>query len=97
MPGRELLDVVGDQHRRRRVGVGGEPGQAAQEVLAAAEVHAGGGLVEQQQLGVGHQRAGDLHPLALALAQRAVGALGQADRRRSGPSSAAARRTSSRP
>ena len=31
----------------------------------------GGGLVEEQQLGVGHQGAGDLHPLALALAERA--------------------------
>ena len=38
------------------------------EVLAAAEVQAGGRLVEQHQLGVGHQGAGDLHPLALALA-----------------------------
>ncbi|GMA84928.1 hypothetical protein GCM10025868_01780 [Angustibacter aerolatus] len=51
--------------------------EAAHEVLAAAEVEAGGGFVEQHELGVGHQRAGDLHPLALALAQRAEGAVGQ--------------------
>ena len=77
MPGRQLLDVVGDQHRRGRVRVGGEPGEPAQQVLAAAEVHAGGRLVEQQQLRVGHQRPRDLHPLALALAQRAERALGE--------------------
>ena len=40
----------------------------------------GGRLVEQQQLGVGHQRPGDLHPLALALAQGAEGAVAQAAR-----------------
>ena len=43
------------------------------EVLAAAEVEPGRRLVEEQQLRVGHQRARDLHPLALALAERAEG------------------------
>ena len=38
-------------------------------VLAAAQVQSGGWLVEQQQFRVGHQRPGDLHPLALALGQ----------------------------
>ena len=52
-------------------------GQRRDQVLAPAEVEAGGRLVEQQQLGVGHQRPGDLHPLALALAEGAEGALGQ--------------------
>src|SRR3712207_7065133 len=28
---RDLLDVVGDQHGRRRFGVGGEPGEAGDE------------------------------------------------------------------
>ena len=55
----------------------GQLAQPAHEVLATAEVEPGGGLVEQHQLGVGHQRAGDLHPLALPLGQRAVGAVGE--------------------
>src|SRR5258708_36951712 len=46
-----------------------EPGDPAQHVLAAAEVEPCGRLVEQQQLRVGHQRAGYLHPLALTLGQ----------------------------
>jgi len=50
---------------------------AAHQVLAAAEVQARGRLVEQQQLRVGHQRAGDQGPLALALGQRAEGALAE--------------------
>ena len=49
----------------------------AHEVLAPAEVEAGGRLVEEHQLGVGHQGPGDLHPLALALAQRAEPAVGE--------------------
>jgi hypothetical protein len=72
----DLLDVVGDQGDRRGVRVGGQVGQAADEVLAGAQVEAGRGLVEQQQLGVGHEGAGDLDALALALGQRAVEAVG---------------------
>ena len=74
---RDLLDVVGDQHLRRRVVVPREVRQAGDEVLAAAEVEAGARLVEQQQLRVGHQRAGDLGPLALALAEGAEGPVGE--------------------
>jgi hypothetical protein len=68
---RDLLDVVGDQHLGRRVVVPGQPGQPADQVLASAEVEPRTRLVEQQQLGVGHQRPRDLGALALALAQRA--------------------------
>ena len=75
--GRDLLDVVGDQHGGRRLGVHGQHRQRGDQVLAPAEVEAGGRLVEQQQLGVGHQRPGDLDPLALALAEGAEGAVGQ--------------------
>ena len=74
---RDLLDVVGDKHQRRSVGVGGQVGQPGHQLLAAAEVKPGGGLVEQQQLGVGHHRPGDQHPLALAFGERAVGAFGE--------------------
>ena len=76
-PGRDLLDVVGDQHHGRRVRVGGQRGQPADQLLPAGQVEPGRRLVEQQQLRVGHQRPGDLHPLALALGQRAEPAVGQ--------------------
>ena len=102
----ETSTVAGDvssmrEHRQRR-----------DQVLAAAEVEPGGGLVEDQQLGVGHQRPGDLHPLALALAEGAEGAVGEvagADlaragrrrgrgrARRSARASARPRRTTRRP
>ena len=68
---------MGDQDQRRGVRVGGQVGGArlATSFLAAAEVQAGGRLVEQQQLGVGHQRPGDEDPFAFALGQRPVGAV----------------------
>ncbi len=75
--GRNLFDMVGDQHHGGRVGIRGEPSEASYEVLATAEVEAAGRFVEQHQLGVGHQGAGDLDPLALALAQRAEAAVGE--------------------
>ena len=73
----------------------GEHRQRGDQVLAAAEVEAGGRLVEQQQLGVGHQRPGDLHPLALALGQGAEGAVGQRGRRRPRAAAPSARSWSS--
>ena len=41
------------------------------EVLAGAEVEAGGGLVEDEQLRIGHERARELHLLLLAARERA--------------------------
>src|SRR5690606_37995393 len=75
--GRDLLDVVGDEDDDRGAAVPGELGERRHELLPAAEVEAGGGFVEEEQLRVGHERAGDLHPLALALAQRAELAVGE--------------------
>ncbi len=69
-PDRHLLDVVGHQDADRGQRLGGESAQAATRSSRAAEVEPGRRLVEQQQLGVGHQGAGDLHPLALPLGQR---------------------------
>src|SRR5665647_3507663 len=74
---RDLLDVVGDQHHHRRPEVVGQLRQGLQKLLPPAEVQARGGFVEQQQLRVGHQRAGDLGPLALALAERPERPVGQ--------------------
>ena len=66
---RDLLDVVGDQHHHRRARITDQPGDPAQQVLPAAQVQPGRGLVEQQQLRVRHQGPGDLDPLALAFGQ----------------------------
>ena len=67
----DLLDVVGDQHDGRGVGVGGETRETIDEFFAATQVEPGGRFVEQEQFGVGHQRARDHDTLALALRQRA--------------------------
>ena len=63
---RDLLDVVGDQHHGGRTGGAGKLGERRDEPLARAEVEPGGGLVEQEQVGVRQQCAGDLDPLTLA-------------------------------
>jgi hypothetical protein len=69
--GRDLLHVMGHQHQRGRFDISGQQTQTRHQVLAASEVEPGGRLVEQHEFGVGHQRPGDLHPLALALAESA--------------------------
>ena len=84
---RDLLDVVGHQHVG---GVAGSTARAVQrgdQLLAAAEVEAGCRLVEQQQPGRGHQRAGQQHALALARREQPealVGHGGAAHRSRAG-------------
>ena len=65
-----------------------------QQRLAATEVETGGRLVEQQQLRVGHQGAGELHPLALALGQRPEPPFDQAASSRPSASRSQARATS---
>ena len=50
--------------------------------LRLGRVHAGGGLVEREQLGLGRERAGDLEPPLVAVGEmlgEIVGALGDAD------------------
>ena len=69
--GRHLFDVEGHQHHDRRSRPCDQRGDPPQHVLAAAEIEPGRWLVEQQQLGIGHQRARDLNSLALALGERA--------------------------
>src|SRR5919106_3535350 len=73
--GRDLLDVVGDEDRRGRGRIGGNRAQGAHECFTPTEVQPGRRFVQQQELGVSHQGAGDLHPLALAFGQRAERAL----------------------
>ena len=64
--GRDLLDVVRDQHRRRRRRVHGQRRQRGDQVLPAAEVEAGRGLVEGERKRVLIARA-LMHPPELLL------------------------------
>ena len=61
--------VVGDHHDRaprvRAVRAVGEPGQQLHDVAVELGVQAGGGLVEEQQAGLGQQLDGGGHALAL--------------------------------
>ena len=70
-----LLEVVrGEEHRAAALGVAAD---RRPEGAAALDVHAGGGLVEQQQRGVGEQRHREAQPLLLAA--RALGDLAAGD------------------
>ena len=104
---RNLLDVVGDQHRRRGVRVGGQRREPVEQVLTATEVQPGGRLVQQQQLRVGHRaraimtrcarprtgcRTGG-RPARARRARPAAGPPGRCRCRRSAPASARAPRT----
>ena len=65
----DLVEQVrGEQHR---AALGDEAADHGAELVDAGRVEAVGGLVEDQQLGVGEQRAGDAEPLAHALASSA--------------------------
>ena len=63
---RDLVDVMGDEHEWGTGGVERELAETRDEVFARAEIESCGRLVEQQQLGIGHERARELHALLLA-------------------------------
>jgi hypothetical protein len=64
-----------EQHRAALLGVAADRGP---EGSAALDVHAGGGLVEQQDGGVGQQRHREAEPLLLAAGALADPAVGEA-------------------
>jgi hypothetical protein len=74
---RNLLHVVGDEHRGRCVVILSQLAQGVDQRLAAGEVQTGSRLIQQQQLRIGHQGASDLDPLAFSLAERAECAIRQ--------------------
>ncbi len=69
--GRNVLDVVHDGHGRELRLVGRQPLERADHGLAAGQIEAGGGLVEQQERRLVHERAGHQDAAALALRERA--------------------------
>ena len=71
---------MGDQHDGRAARLQGAEGVG--QHLLVVQVDAGGRLVEEEQLGVAGERAGDEHPLLLAAGEGAdavAGAVGEAD------------------
>jgi hypothetical protein len=65
---RDLAHVVRDQDGGQRLALA-DLEEHLHELLAAAHVHARGGLVQDEQRGVGDQRARQEHPLHLAARQ----------------------------
>ena len=80
------VDVVGDD-QERRVDLGVEVDDQLVEERRTDRVEAGVGLVEEHDLGVEHQRAGQAGPLAHAAGDLAGQLVLGADRGRPGPSS----------
>ena len=74
--GREVDDVVGPPHRPRVVchddhGVTGRRGgDGGEHDLGGVVVEAGGGLVEQEQVGTSYDGPGDREPLALTAGEQ---------------------------
>ena len=79
----DVLDVMDDRHRRQLRLVGRQSLERADDGLAARQVEAGGGLVEQQEGRLVHERARDQHAAALALGERGEALLLAAARSRS--------------
>ena len=75
-PGRDLLDVMGHQHRGWGRRVDRQRSEALDEILPGRDVEAGGRLVEQQQARVAHERPRELDPLALSGRERPEAPLG---------------------
>src|SRR6266481_4308806 len=66
----DLLDMMSDQHHRRRAAGAGDALQELQEVLARDRVESGARLVEDHEPRRCHQRSPDQHALALTLRQK---------------------------
>jgi hypothetical protein len=74
--GDDFLDVMGDQDEGG-VWVPAEVGEELQEVLTGHRVEPGAGFVENEQIRLGHEGAGDEDALAFALGEDGPGAVGQ--------------------
>ena len=69
--GRDLIDVVGDEHSREDVSIASHPSEEPNELFPPAEVEPGCRLIEDPQRGVVHQRPCEQHTLELSRRQRA--------------------------
>jgi hypothetical protein len=74
---RDFFEVVGDQDHGRGGFVLREFTELVDEFLAAAQVQAGAGFIQQQQLRIRHEGAGNLDALALTFGQCSEGPVEQ--------------------
>src|SRR5512132_1331792 len=72
-----LLHVMGDKNHCGCVLILRELAERIDQGLPTGQIQAGGRLVKQQQLRIGHQGSRYLNPFAFALAERAEGAIRQ--------------------
>lgn len=72
-----FVDMVRHHHERWTVGVGGEIGEGVNQLFTAAEIEPSRRLVEQDDLGIVHQRAGQQDPLLLTGRQRRHRSVGE--------------------
>ncbi|MEK9521507.1 FCD domain-containing protein [Streptomyces venezuelae] len=68
--GGQLLQVVGHRDRGQGGMCGAEGVERVEQLLTAGQVETGGRFDEEEEPGLGHERAGDQGPAALALRQR---------------------------
>jgi hypothetical protein len=74
--GDDFLHMMGDQDEGG-VGVPSELGEELQELFAGHRIEPGAGFVEDEEIGLGHEGAGDEDALAFALGEDGPGAVGE--------------------
>ena len=75
--GGDFFHMVGNHDQGGGIRVGCQFPKVGNEVFPAAQVHAGAGLVEKQQFGVGHEGPSDEDSFAFAFAEGSPGAVGK--------------------
>ena len=75
--GQDFLDVMSDEHKRRRGRAAAESFQKLEKMFARGGVEARAGFVENQEARAGHEGAADEDALAFALRKIEPGAFGE--------------------
>lgn len=75
--GGDFLDVMGDEDEGGATGCPAQVFDELKKVFAGDRVKSGAGFVEDEELGAGHEGAGDEDPLPFALGEHGPGASGK--------------------
>ena len=73
----DLLDMMSHEHCGRRGPVGGKVPEGGDEILTSGEIESRGRFVEEHDPRLGHERAGEQHPLTLTCRHRDEAALSE--------------------